>query len=55
MHMSPAVLGPPVFLPVYLKAVRAGFPSPADDYLDLDGRPDVRRHRSDEDPGQAGQ
>lgn len=29
MHMSPAV-----FLPVYLKAVRAGFPSPADDYLD---------------------
>lgn len=34
MHMSPAVLGPPIFLPVYLKAVRAGFPSPADDYLD---------------------
>ena len=34
MHMSPAVLGPPIFLSVYLKAVRAGFPSPADDYLD---------------------
>jgi DNA polymerase V len=34
MHMSPAVLGPPIFLPAYLKAVRAGFPSPADDYLD---------------------
>ncbi len=34
MHMSPAVLGPPIFIPVYLKAVRAGFPSPADDYLD---------------------
>ncbi|WP_324132409.1 LexA family protein [Bosea sp. (in: a-proteobacteria)] len=32
--MSPAVLGPPIFLPVYLTAVRAGFPSPADDYLD---------------------
>lgn len=34
MHMSPAVLGPPIFLPVYRRAVRAGFPSPADDYLD---------------------
>lgn len=34
MHMSPVVLGPPMFLPVYMKAVRAGFPSPADDYLD---------------------
>ena len=34
MHISPAVLGPPIYLPVYLKAVRAGFPSPADDYLD---------------------
>ena len=34
MHISPAVFGPPIFLPVYLKAVRAGFPSPADDYLD---------------------
>lgn len=34
MHMSPALIGPPIFLPVYLKAVRAGFPSPADDYLD---------------------
>lgn len=32
MHISPAVLGPPIFLPVYLKAVRAGFPSPADDH-----------------------
>lgn len=34
MHMSPTILGPPIFLPVYLKAVRAGFPSPADDHLD---------------------
>lgn len=34
MHVSPAVFGPPMFLPVYLKAVSAGFPSPADDYLD---------------------
>lgn len=34
MHVSPAVVGPPIFLPVYLKAVSAGFPSPADDYLD---------------------
>jgi DNA polymerase V len=34
MYMSPAVIGPPIYLPVYLKAVRAGFPSPADDYLD---------------------
>ncbi len=34
MHMRAAVIGPPVFLPLYLKAVCAGFPSPADDYLD---------------------
>lgn len=34
MHISPAVLGPTIYLAVYLKAVRAGFPSPADDYLD---------------------
>lgn len=31
---SPALLGPAIYLPVYLQAVRAGFPSPADDYLD---------------------
>lgn len=34
MHAVAAIVGPPIFLPVYLKAVRAGFPSPADDYLD---------------------
>ncbi len=34
MHTQAAVMGPPVFLHVYLKAVCAGFPSPADDYLD---------------------
>lgn len=34
MHMQAAVMGPSVFLPLYLKAVCAGFPSPADDYLD---------------------
>jgi DNA polymerase V len=34
MHIAPAVIGPPIFLGLYLKAVRAGFPSPADDYLD---------------------
>ena len=34
MHVQPAVIGPPMLIPVYLKAVRAGFPSPADDYLD---------------------
>jgi len=34
MHIHPAVVGPPLLLPAYLKAVRAGFPSPADDYLD---------------------
>ncbi|TAJ27572.1 MAG: DNA polymerase V [Bosea sp. (in: a-proteobacteria)] len=34
MHIAPAVVGPPIYLPVFLKAVRAGFPSPADDYLD---------------------
>ncbi len=34
VQMSPALLGSPIYLPVFLKAVRAGFPSPADDYLD---------------------
>lgn len=34
LQMSPALLGSPIYLPVFLKAVRAGFPSPADDYLD---------------------
>lgn len=34
MQMSPVVVGLPIFIPVYLKAVRAGFPSPADEYLD---------------------
>lgn len=34
MHLAAVVVGPPVFLPVYLTPVRAGFPSPADDYLD---------------------
>ncbi|SDG45234.1 LexA family protein [Bosea robiniae] len=34
MLTHPAVIGPPAFLPVYRKPVRAGFPSPADDYLD---------------------
>ncbi|AMJ63251.1 hypothetical protein AXW83_25735 [Bosea sp. PAMC 26642] len=31
---SPVHVGPPILLAVYLRAVRAGFPSPADDYLD---------------------
>ncbi|AMJ61408.1 DNA polymerase V [Bosea sp. PAMC 26642] len=31
---APVRLGPPMLLPVYLRAVRAGFPSPADDYQD---------------------
>ena len=34
MQFQPVLVGPPVFLPAYLKAVCAGFPSPADDYLD---------------------
>ncbi len=34
MRLSPVAVGAPIFLPVYLTAVRAGFPSPADDYLD---------------------
>jgi DNA polymerase V len=34
MQMSPAIVGPPIFLPVFLKAVSAGFPSPADDFMD---------------------
>lgn len=29
-----ATLGDPLWIPVFIKAVRAGFPSPADDYLD---------------------
>lgn len=32
--LSPALLSPAIYLPVYLQAVRAGLPSPADDYLD---------------------
>lgn len=34
MHLSGVLIGPPLFTPVLSKAVRAGFPSPADDYLD---------------------
>ena len=34
LQMSPALLGSPIYLTVFFKAVRAGFPSPADDYLD---------------------
>lgn len=34
MHVAAVVVGPPVFLPVFLTPVRAGFPSPADDHLD---------------------
>lgn len=34
LYVGPAVIGRPLYLPVFLKAVRAGFPSPADDYLD---------------------
>lgn len=34
LHMQPVKLGPPLLLAVFRKAVRAGFPSPADDYLD---------------------
>lgn len=34
MQLHPAVIGQPLFLPCYLKPVCAGFPSPADDYLD---------------------
>lgn len=33
-HVQSVVIGQPVFVPAYRKAVRAGFPSPADDYLD---------------------
>jgi len=33
-QMSPALLGSPIYLRIFHKAVRAGFPSPADDYLD---------------------
>ncbi|TAJ33279.1 hypothetical protein [Bosea sp. (in: a-proteobacteria)] len=32
LQISPALLGSPIDLPVYLKAVSAGSPSPADDY-----------------------
>lgn len=34
MHTQLALIGPPVFISAYRKAVRTGFPSPADDYLD---------------------
>lgn len=34
MQVRPVALGAPVLLAVFRKAVRAGFPSPADDYLD---------------------
>lgn len=34
MEMRPVAIGAPVLLSVFRKAVRAGFPSPADDYLD---------------------
>ena len=34
LPMQPVTLGAPVLLAVFRKAVRAGFPSPADDYLD---------------------
>lgn len=34
MHLHPAIIGPPLLVPSFLAAVRAGFPSPADDYLD---------------------
>lgn len=34
MLTHPAIVGRPVFLAAYLKPVCAGFPSPADDYLD---------------------
>lgn len=34
MQLHPAVIGRPLPIPVFLVQVRAGFPSPADDYLD---------------------
>ena len=34
MQMSPVLVGPPLLLPTFLKAVSAGFPSPADDFMD---------------------
>jgi DNA polymerase V len=34
MEMHRVVIGRPVPIPVFLTPVRAGFPSPADDYLD---------------------
>ncbi|RYF31635.1 MAG: translesion error-prone DNA polymerase V autoproteolytic subunit [Comamonadaceae bacterium] len=34
LHIQAVTLGAPVLLAVFRKAVRAGFPSPADDYLD---------------------
>lgn len=34
MDFLPVIIGPPVYLQAYLVPVRAGFPSPADDYLD---------------------
>jgi len=34
MHVSPVVVGPSLPLPVLARAVKAGFPSPADDYVE---------------------
>jgi DNA polymerase V len=34
MHAQPVEIGPHLYLPVFAKSVRAGFPSPADDHLD---------------------
>lgn len=34
MISQPVVIGPMMLVPVFLVPVRAGFPSPADDYLD---------------------
>lgn len=34
MRAHPALIGRPVPIPIFLVPVRAGFPSPADDYLD---------------------
>lgn len=34
MQIHAALIGPPVYVPVLLTPVRAGFPSPADDFLD---------------------
>lgn len=34
IHSHPALIGAPIWLPLMRKPVCAGFPSPADDYLD---------------------